>query len=159
MRFKARPRLAADPYPWHFSAAIVCVGQASNPGLLNGSCGQVPPGSLTPPGLCTISGLPQETGRGRPDWPQVPPVSFVLISAEITGAAEHLHSLGTTYFWSIRPSDKSTIKLEPRPRSGQPSSVCMDSPWVNCRVFLVRAAALDRSAGRPREVCASHWPD
>jgi hypothetical protein len=72
MRFKAMPRLAADPYPWHLSAALVCVGQASNPAALNGSCGQVPQGSLTPPNLGAISGLPKATGRGRPDWPKGP---------------------------------------------------------------------------------------
>ncbi len=26
------PRLAADPNPWHFSAALVCVGQSEHPG-------------------------------------------------------------------------------------------------------------------------------
>ncbi len=76
------PPRAADPYPWHTSAATVCVGQASNPAALDGSCGQVPQGSLTPTSLCAISGLPKATGRGRPDWPQVPPVSFVPNKAE-----------------------------------------------------------------------------
>jgi hypothetical protein len=76
MRSQAMPPRVADPYPWHFSAATVCVGQASNPGLLNGSCGQVPLGSWTPNVHWTILPLPKRrTGETGPATR--PPVSFV----------------------------------------------------------------------------------
>ena len=81
MRYHAMPSLAADPYPWHLSAAILCVGQASNPGLLNGSCGQVPLGSWTPNPRWTIFPLPKRRTR-ETGLATVPPVSFVRKSVQ-----------------------------------------------------------------------------
>jgi len=59
--------------------------------------------------------------------------------------------------WEHPPQRHVHKKLEPhigRQRSvkPQPPSIWMDSPWVDCRVFLDRAAAFDRGAGRSGEV-------
>ena len=83
-----------NPYLWHCSATVVCVGQASNPGLLNGSCGQVPLGSLTPPELWTILLLPKRRTRGT-GLACVPPVSFVRKVSHLWRRLEPLHNLGT----------------------------------------------------------------
>ncbi len=61
------PRLVADLYPWHPSAARVCVGQSEYPGLLNGSCGQVPLLAAIDSGapLLYYTPYPEQNGRGR----------------------------------------------------------------------------------------------
>jgi len=74
------------------------------------------------------------------------------------------HNLGTS--GSIRPSGKSTKNwnrtlVDHGWVMREPPSIWMESLWVYCPVFLDRAAALDRGAGRPLEVQskkAELWP-
>jgi hypothetical protein len=164
MRSNAMPPLAADPYRWHSSAAVVCVGQASNPGALNGSCGQVPPGSWTPPELWAILFLPKRNGRGRPDWPAGPRFpSFARQSARSGAASEPLHNLGMTLALEHPPQRQVHHKTgAPTPVRSSRLSFDWIVPGLTEVCFwsaLRHRHRGDRRAGRPREVHPSHWPD
>ena len=116
MRFKAMPPFVADPYPWHLSAAAICVGQASNPGLLNGSCGQVPLAAGLRPAGALFMACPKRRTRETGLAP-VPPVSFVRRDSPSPRSPGPRHNLGTILLFGASAPGPSP------PKTGAPTPV------------------------------------
>jgi hypothetical protein len=156
------PRRVADLYPWHSSAATSALGQASIPGALNGSCGQVPLGSLTPPRPWIISGLPKRRTR-ETGLATVPPVSFVRKSTRPTGVPERLHNLGTTL--ALEPPPQRQVHRKtgaPTPVRGSRLSFEWIVPGLTVVCFwsaLRRLIAALEGPVRFGLARAAHWPD
>ena len=65
------------------------------------------------------------------------------------------HNLGLNSILEHPPQTHVRKKLEPGsslPNFGQPTARCLDSAWVDCRVFLDRSLAFDQETGKPVKV-------